>query len=107
MPTCWNFAERLQSVRAGKRSIFHPWQDYLPRLEQQMDAADAAVRGIDSVAAALRVVVQIESSAINKGFCAAVAATDAAFVKKLRPFREAMEAHMSYIVERLPNYFPI
>ena len=42
------------------------------------------------VEAALQVVVQTESSEINQIFYAAVAATDSAFVKKLRPFQEVM-----------------
>ena len=91
---------------AWKVNLFNPWQDYLPRLEQQMDAAESAVYAIDSVDAALQLVVQIESSEINQVFHAALAATDGAFVKKLKPFREAMEAHMAYIVERLPQLSP-
>jgi hypothetical protein len=89
-----------------KANLFNPWQDYLPRLEQQMDAAETAVYSIDTVDAALELVIQIESSEINQVFHAALAATDAAFVKRLKPFRRAMEAHMSYIVERLPELSP-
>ena len=59
-----------------------------------------------SVDAALQLVIQIESSEINLVFDAALAATDAAFVKKLKPFREAMEAHMSYLAQRLPELSP-
>ena len=71
-----------------------------------MDAAEAAVYHIGSVEDALRLVIQIESSEINEVFHAALAATDSAFVKKLRPFHEAMEAHMTYIAERIPELFP-
>jgi hypothetical protein len=98
---------RVATMRSGwNASRFNPWQDYLPSLEQQMEAAETAVYEITSVNAALRLVVQIESSEINQVFDAALAATDAAFVNKLRPFREAMESHMSYIVERLPQLSP-
>ena len=98
---------RAAAIRGGwKAHLFNPWDDYLPRLEQQMDAAEAAVSQIDSVEAALQLVVQIESSEINQVFHAALAATDSAFVKRLRPFREAMEAHMAYLVERLPELSP-
>ncbi len=98
---------RAAALRKGwHAALFNPWQDYLPRLEQQMDATETAVAGIGSVEDALRLVVQIESSEINEVFSAALAATDSAFVKKLRPFRKAMEAHMSYIVERLPELSP-
>ena len=98
---------RAVAMRSGwKANLFNPWQDYLPRLEQQMADTEAAVSTIDSVDAALRLVIQIESSEINEVFPAALAATDAAFVKRLKPFQEAMEAHMSYLVERLPQLSP-
>jgi ferritin len=98
---------RAAAVHRGwKAAVFDPWHDYLPRLERQMDATEAAVHEIGSVDDALRLVVQVESSEINEVFNAALAATDSAFVKKLRPFRKAMEAHMSYIVERLPELSP-
>jgi hypothetical protein len=45
-------------------------------------------------------------SEINQVIHAALAATDSAFVKKLRLFREAMEAHMTYLAERLPELSP-
>ena len=98
---------RAAAVRSGwKANLFNPWQDYLPRLERQMADTEDALYTIDSVDAALRLVIQIESSEINKVFPTALAATDAAFVKRLRPFQEAMEAHMSYLVERLPELSP-
>jgi hypothetical protein len=98
---------RAAAIRKGwKAGMFNPWQDYLPRLEQQMTAAEAAVYEVDSIDAALRLVIQMESSEINEVFHAAIAATDAAFVKKLKPFRKTMEAHMTYIVERLPQLSP-
>lgn len=98
---------RSVALRSGwKDNLFNPWQNYLPRLEQQMDAAEAAVAKIDSVDAALRLVIQIESSEVNQVFHAALAATDAAFVNRLKPFREAMDAHMTYIVERISQLAP-
>ena len=39
---------RAAAIRSGwKANLFNPWEDYLPRLEQQMDAAEAAVPAID------------------------------------------------------------
>jgi hypothetical protein len=94
-------------VRSGwSMSVFSPWHDYLPRLEQQMKVAEAAVHEIHSVDAALQLVIQIESSEINPVFRAAIAATNAGFVKRLRPFQEAVDAHMLHIVERLPQLSP-
>ena len=95
---------RAAAMRKGwKFHLFNPWQDYLPRLEQQMDAAEAMLAEIHSADAALRLTIRIESSEVNEVFHAILMATDAALVKRLRPFREAMEAHMSYLVERIPE----
>ncbi len=71
-----------------------------------MDAAEVAIRKVDSIDAALRLVVNVESSEINEVFSAALAASEAPLVKRLRPFRRTVEDHMSYIVERLPQLSP-
>jgi hypothetical protein len=98
---------RAAAIRKDWRaSEVNPWLDCLPRLEHQMALAEAAVSEIDSIDAALQLVIQIESSKITQVFNIAFAATDAAFIKRLKPFRKAMEAHMSYIVERLPELSP-
>jgi hypothetical protein len=95
------------ALRKGwKANIFNPWEDYLPRLEQQMDRVESSLPEIDTVDAALKLVLQLESSEINEVFDAACAATDAAFVKRLKPFRKAMAAHMAYIAERIPELSP-
>jgi hypothetical protein len=71
-----------------------------------MDAAQAAATQAGSIEDALHVVIQIESSEINEVFQAALAATDAAFVKRLKPFRKAMKAHMEFIVDQIPQICP-
>jgi len=98
---------RAAAKRSGwKPQLFNPWQDYLPRLEQQMDATEAVAEKISSVEDALEVVIRVESSEINGVFRAALDATDSTFVKRLRPFQEAMEAHMTHIAERIPELCP-
>jgi hypothetical protein len=98
---------RFAAERRGWRAdLFNPWQDYLPRLERQMDDAEASLRKIDCVDSALQLVIEIESAEINEVFYAALAATNAAFVKKLQPFQKTMEAHMDHIVEHLPQLSP-
>jgi hypothetical protein len=105
-------ADLLQVCRSAalrgnwRANLFNPWQDYLPRLQQQMDAVEADARRIDSLEDALRLTIRIESSEVNQVFAGALAASDAAFVHKLRPFREAMEAHMIYLAERIPELAP-
>ena len=98
---------RAAALHSGwKANVFNPWRDYLPRLEQQMKAVETASHEIGSVDAALQLVIQIESSEINEIFQVAVAATDAAFVKRLKPFRKAMESHMAHIAQQLPALSP-
>ena len=98
---------RLAANRDGwKAGLFNPWQDYLPRLERQMQAAEIAASAVDSVEDAVMLALQIESSEVNLVFDAALAASDSNFVRKLRPFRKAMELHMSYLVEAIPRLAP-
>jgi len=98
---------RAAAIRGGwKANLFNPWDAYLPRLEQQMEATEATVSEIHSVEAALQLVVQLESSEINPVFYAALGASDSSFVRKLRPFQKTMEAHMAYLAERLPELSP-
>ena len=98
---------RAAARRSGwKPNLFNPWQDYLPRLERQMDATEAVAREISSVEDALQVVIRVESSEINGVFQAALDATDSAFVNRLRPFQKAMEAHIAHIAERIPELCP-
>lgn len=105
-------ADLLQVCRSAalrgnwRANLFNPWQDYLPRLEQQLDAVEDEVGRIESLQDALRLTIRVESSEVNEVFHAAMAASDAAFVHRLRPFREAMEAHMAYLGERIPELAP-
>jgi rubrerythrin len=95
------------TVRGGwEANLFSPWEEYLSRLERQMDAAEAAMGQIGSVEDALRLVLEIESSEINQVFEAAFAATGAAFIKRLKPFRQAVELHIAHILWRLPELAP-
>ncbi len=106
MSTCCKFAGLPHCVRAGMppsstpgRTICLAWSSrWTPPRQPSLESARSKTP--------FGLVVQIESSEINEVFNAALAATDSAFVKKLRPFRKAMEAHMSYIVERLPELSP-
>jgi rubrerythrin len=98
---------RTAAIRGDwKVFLFNPWQDYLPRLEKQMEETEASVSKIESVDAALQLVFQIESSEVNYVFHAAVAATDSKFVKRLKPFQREIEDHLSFIVERIPQLAP-
>ena len=98
---------RAAAIRGGwKASYFNPWQDRIPQLEEQMEEAEVSVSSLDSVDAALQLVIQIESSEVNQVFQAILAATDSPFVGKLKAFRKAMETHLTYICRRVPVLAP-
>ena len=104
MPICWRSAGLPPSVTVSRgQSSSIPGRITCHASERQMDAVEASLREVDSIDEALQLVIEIESAEINQVFDAALAATDAVFVKKLRPFQEAMEAHMDHIVKRLPE----
>jgi hypothetical protein len=81
----------------GMADVFGPWQDCITRLERQMDAFAASVPEVRTIDAAFQLVLRIESSEINDIFRTAVAAMPADSVKKLKPFRNATEDHLTYI----------
>jgi hypothetical protein len=85
---------------------FAPWRDAVPRLEQQMDGAEASLEDLDDLADALRLVILIEGSEINRVFDSVVSATDSAFVRQFRAFETAGEKHISYISDRIPQFEP-
>ncbi len=83
-----------------------PWRDALPQLERQMSEAEAWMGSFSSLADALRLVIQIESSEINQVYLAVVAASDSAFVRRVRAFLEAGREHIEYVCQRIPEFEP-
>ncbi|MBN1393840.1 MAG: hypothetical protein JW959_02260 [Pirellulales bacterium] len=95
------------SRRLGWRhGCFNPWRDYLPGLEQDMREAEYAASAVDDLNDALRLVVRIESSEINLVFRGALNAGRSAFTRCLRPFREAIETHINFIVTEISRLAP-
>jgi rubrerythrin len=88
------------------RSVLLAQRDDVIRLDQEMRDVEESMSAIDDVDAALRLVIQIESSEINRVFLAAMAASNSAFVKKLRPFQKAVETHLNYIRSQLSTLAP-
>lgn len=98
---------RAAAIRGGwKINYLNPWQGFLPRLEQQMQEAQASMHSITSLDDALRLVIQIESSEINQVFQAILAGSDSVFVKKMLPVQKTIEIHISYIEHILPKLSP-
>jgi hypothetical protein len=54
----------------------------------------------------LRLVIQLESSEINRVYLGIVAASDSDFVRRIRVFHEAGREHISYIAESIPEMDP-
>lgn len=105
-------ADLLALCRAAARrggwiaNSANPWEDYMPCLEQHMRDVETCLAEIDTLDDALRLVVQIESAEINRVFQAALAACDSAFVRRLAAFQQAMETHVTYIVDQIPKLDP-
>lgn len=89
-----------------REEFFTPWRDAVPRLERQMDDVEASLASIDDVFDALRLVIQVEDSEVNKVFRGVVAASGSDFVSKLAAFQTAGEKHVSYICEEIPKLEP-
>ena len=62
-----------------------------------MDAAAESLDATQDLSSALRLVVQIESSELNRVFKGVVDATDSKFVRSLRAFQTAGARHIDYI----------
>jgi hypothetical protein len=82
------------------------WEGALPRVEHRLNEIEASLDRVDSLDHALRIVVQIESSEINRVFSGIVATTDSDFVRALEVFRMAGQTHLAYIRQRLPELEP-
>jgi hypothetical protein len=88
----------------GKRFDTRP--EAVLGLQEQMQEAESRSNSLDSLADALRLVIQIESSEINRVYLGIMAASDSGFVRTLRVFHEAGLEHISYICERIPEIDP-
>lgn len=75
-------------------------------LERQMDEAQAAADSVEGVEEALRLVLAIESSEINRVFRGIVTASDSDFVRKLAAFQQAGARHIDLIRQCVPKLAP-
>ena len=98
---------RAAASRGGWRAEhLSSWQGLLPRLEQQMQVIENSVTSIGSSEDALRLVIRIGSSEINQLFLGIVTKADSAFIRKVKAFRDAMDFHIAYVCQRLPELAP-
>jgi rubrerythrin len=81
-------------------------RESLPETERQLKEAEAVLDRHHSIADALRLVIEVESSQINQLFAGVVQATDPRLARKLQAFRNAVKDHLRYICERIPVLDP-
>jgi hypothetical protein len=105
-------AELLELCRVAaeqdgwEESQFAPWRDAVPRLEQQMSRAEAALDSLSELDDALRLVVHIETSELDDVFDSVVAASDSEFVRRLQAFQQAGANHVAYICQKIGELAP-
>ncbi|MHB8897868.1 MAG: hypothetical protein ACYC6Y_03880 [Thermoguttaceae bacterium] len=89
-----------------KEDCFAPCRKSIPPLERQMENIESSLESIDSIADALRLVIEIENSGVNQVFKSVVAASGSDFVRKLLVFQNAAEDHIAYICDEIPKLEP-
>jgi len=85
---------------------FSPMRDIVPRLEKQMDNIESSLESVADVTDALRLVLWIERSEVNKVFRGVVTATDSIFVSKVSAFQTAGARHITFICNEIPKLEP-
>jgi hypothetical protein len=107
-----NHADLLELCSAASRHAgwrLHDlpvWRKELARLDQELHEAEVTASSVCDVNDAMRLVVKLESSEINRVFEGVIGASNSAFVKSLQPFHCAMQLHMNYLVTRVSELAP-
>ncbi len=105
-------AELLELCRAAagrglwRETCFDRWRETVGETERRLKKAEAILDQRHSLADALRLVIEVESSQINRLFVGVVAATDPRLASKLQAFRNSVKDHLGYICERIPALDP-
>jgi len=82
------------------------WREVVPRLEQYLADAESALDDVQTLRAALQLVIDVESSEVNDVFSSVVAATDSEFVRRLSVFGTAREQHLQFISRGIAELDP-
>jgi len=95
-------------ARRARRDVpsLEPLGEALPRVDAQIRQVEDSLAAVRSTKEALRAVLAIESSEINRVFCDIVAASDSPFVRSLRVFRTATQMHLAYLQRRITQLDP-
>jgi hypothetical protein len=95
------------SRRCGWRlDVLTAWRDDVARLDQLMYGAEIALSNVNDVDDAMRLVLTIETSEVNRVFLAAMDRSNSDFVKKLRPYRNAVAKHLNYVADQVARLTP-
>jgi hypothetical protein len=76
------------------------------RLEQKMGESESSADTLTDLPDALRLVIQIESSELNRIFRGVVKATDSAFVRDVEAFHRATADHLRFISQGVKQLDP-
>lgn len=68
-----------------------------------MENIESSLKSLGGVTDALRLVIQIEGSEVNRIFESVVAASGSTFVRKLLAFQNAAEDHIAFICDEIPK----
>jgi len=82
------------------------WRKAIPVVERDLAQARASVKRINSVAEAMRLVMRVESSEINRIFSNVVTITPSPFVAHLGAFQQATVGHLGFIAKRIAELEP-
>lgn len=105
-------AEMLElCARAGGREAWPPGhfdaqRGTLRELEVQMRQAEAKTRCVHCLADGLWLVLEIESSEVNRLFQTVVGTADSPLPRAIKSFQTATLEHLSYIAERVEHFEP-
>ncbi len=98
---------REAAVRDGwDDDQFEDCREVVPYLLYQMHHLERSLDSVTDTAGAMRVVVQVETSEINRLFAGVVAASQSPFVEKLGVFHRAGRRHIAFLCQHLPKLEP-
>jgi len=90
-----------------KEACLAPWKDAVANLERLMAEAERSLDTIDDLSDALRLVIKIEGSEVNRVFASVMSACGSEFVGTLRVFQNAVTDHITYICQEIADLQPL
>ncbi len=105
-------AELLELCRAAasrgrwQERCWDRWRETVPETEKQLKKAEGSLEQVQSLTDSLRLVLEVESTQINRLFVGVVEATDPRLGQKFQAFRNAIKDHLGYICEQIPVLDP-